>query len=395
MPSYNYIAVNSESKKVKGKLFAENSDELIKNLRSKQLMLTSYQELQEEVRRVYKLKANEAADFSREISAMLSAGITIIHALDIMLRRDIKEKLKAVYSAVYKNLNNGKTLSEAMEAQGEAFPRLLINMYKTGEESGHLDIVAGKMAVHYTKEHRLNNKIKSATLYPKILLGLLSIVVMVIFTLILPKFFKLFEGIQLPLVTRIVIAISNAFLHYWYLIIIGIVLLISAVKQLLKQKDVRLEVDRIKLRIPKIGTLNKIIYTARFSRTLSSLYSSGLSIVKALSVCSSTIGNTYIESQMPAAIEKVRNGDTLSSAIESIKGFDVKLPLSVYIGQESGQLDKMLDSVADSFDYEAEMAAEKLVTFLEPVLIVFMAMVVGVIALAVMLPIITLYQNIG
>jgi len=395
MPVYKYTAINLKSNKIKGKMFAEDSEELIIGLRSKELTLVSYYEVEEERKATYKLKANEVADFSQEISTMLGSGITIIHALDIMLKRDIKEKVKNTYINIYNDLSNGKTLSEALENQGEAFPRLFINMYKTGEESGHLDLVAGKMGVHYTKEHRLNNKIKSATMYPKILLTLLTGVVLLIFTVILPKFFKLFEGVELPLVTRIVVGISNAFINYGLFIIIGVFIIIAIFSNLLKQKSVRLKIDAFKLKIPKLGKLYKIIYTARFSRTLSSLYTSGLSIVKALTICSTTIGNTYIESQMPDAIDKVRNGEPLSSAIEGIIGFDIKLSLSIYVGQESGKLDKMLDTISDSFDYEAEIATEKMVTILEPALIVFMSIIVGFIALSVMLPIITLYQNVG
>jgi len=395
MPNYKYTAINLDAKKVTGKLFAESSDELIKALRSKELLLDSFYEIEEEKRSAYKLKAYDVADFSREISVMLGAGISLIHSLDIMIKRDSKEKVKNIYVKIYNDLSNGKTLSEALEEQGETFPRLFINMYKTGEESGQLDYVAGKMAVHYTKEHRLNNKIKSATMYPKILLTLLSVVILVIFTVILPKFFKLFDDMPLPLPTRVVVFISHAFINYWIFIFIGVFVLIGLVSSIKKKPSVRLKLDRFKLKIPKVGRLLKIIYTARFSRTLSSLYSSGLSIVKALTICSTTIGNTYIESQMPGVIDKVRNGDTLSSAIQGIDGFDIKLALSVYIGQESGQLDKMLDTVSDSFDYEAEVASEKMVTILEPVLIVFMAAIVGFIAISVMLPIISLYQNIG
>lgn len=394
MPVFKYTAIDMDNKSVKGQASVINADELLQNLRSKQLMLLKYRIVEEEKKSAHKFKANEVADFSQELSTMLSAGISIIHALDIMLRRDIKEKVKQVYISVYNDISNGMTLSEALENQGNAFPTLFINMYRTGEESGTLDVVAGKMATHYTKEHRLNNKIKSATLYPKILLGLMLVVVIIIFTVILPQFLKLFEDIKLPLVTRIVIGLSNIIIHYWLFLLIGILSIILLVSYVKKMSRVRYSLDRMKLKVPKIGKLKKIIYTARFSRTLSSLYSSGLSMVKALNICSTTIGNSYIESQFQKAIDKVRNGESLSSAIQEIDGFDIKLSLSILVGQESGQLDKMLDTVSDSFDYEAEQATTKLLTFLEPMLIIFMAVIVGFIALSVLLPIISLYQNI-
>ncbi len=394
MPVFKYTAIDMDNKPFKGQASVIDADQLLQNLRSKQLMLLKYKIVEEEKKSIHKFKANEVADFSQELSTMLSAGISIIHALDIMLRRDIKEKVRQVYISVYNDISNGMTLSEALENQGNAFPTLFINMYRTGEESGTLDVVAGKMATHYTKEHRLNNKIKSATLYPKILLGLMLVVVIIIFTVILPQFLKLFEDIKLPLVTRIVIGLSNIIIHYWLFLLIGILSIILIVSYVKKMPQVRYSLDRMKLKVPKIGKLKKIIYTARFSRTLSSLYSSGLSMVKALNICSTTIGNSYIESQFQKAIEKVRNGETLSSAIQEIDGFDIKLSLSILVGQESGQLDKMLDIVSDSFDYEAEQATTKLLTFLEPVLIIFMAVIVGFIALSVLLPIISLYQNV-
>lgn len=394
MPIYKFTAVDLNNKNVKGQQNAQDGDDLIQIMRSKNLMVVSYYTVEEDRKYVYKLKANEVAEFSQEISTMLSAGITIIHALDIMLKRDIKEKVRQIYVGLYNDLSNGKTLSEAMEGMGETFPRLFVNMYKTGEESGKLDIVAAKMAMHYTKEHRLNNKVKSATTYPKILMGLMLVVVLVIFTVILPQFLKLFKNMTLPLVTRIVVGISHIIIKYWLFLLIGVLCLVGLISYIVKTPSVKLKIDRMKLKLPKIGKLNKIIYTARFSRTLSSLYSSGLSMVKALSICSTTIGNTYIESQFPNAIEKVRNGEPLSTAIQEIDGFDIKLALSILIGQESGQLDRMLDTVADSFDYEAEVATTKLLTYLEPLLIVFMAVIVGFIALSVLLPIISLYKNI-
>ena len=395
MPDFKYTAINSENKTVKGVETASSSDELIVNLRAKNLVLINYTSTESNKKAKHKLKPNELSEFCQEISTMLSAGMSLIHALNIMMKRDIKEKVKSIYTRLYNDISNGLTLSEAMEEQKESFPTLLINMIKTGEESGTLDLVSQKMAVHYTKEHRLNNKVKSATTYPKILFGLMIAVVIVIFTVIMPQFFELFKDMELPLPTRIVVGISDILIKYWMFIIVLIPIIILIFRTIFKQPNVKLKMDKLKISMPKIGTLNKIIYTARFSRTLSSLYSSGLSMMNALKICSTTIGNTYIEEQFPKAIEMVRNGEQLSTALEGIDGFDVKLALSVLVGQESGQLDKMLDTVADSFDYEAEMATTKLLTYLEPLLIVFMAVVVGFVALSVLLPIISLYQNIS
>ena len=254
---------------------------------------------------------------------------------------------------------------------------------------------ARKMADHYEKEHKLRGKIKSAMTYPVILFFITVAVVVLIFTLILPQFFTLFEGIELPAITRLMIAISNSMTSYWYIYLIGLLIIIALSGFLVTVPSVKRGLDHFKLKIPKIGKLMKIIYTARFARTLSSLYSSGLAMINALTIGGATIGNSYLQGQFPAVIEQVRNGEPLSASIKLIDGFDAKLVATIYIGEESGNLDSMLESVADSFDYEAEMATTRLVTFIEPIMIIIMASIVGGIMLSVMLPIMTLYQNIG
>jgi type IV pilus assembly protein PilC len=158
---------------------------------------------------------------------------------------------------------------------------------------------------------------------------------------------------------------------------------------------VKLQTDKVKLKIPKIGHLLRIIYTARFARNLSSLYSSGLPMINALNIGGDTVGNTYIRDQFISVVEAVRNGQALSAAVEQVDGFDAKLVATIYIGEESGRLDEMLENVSDAYDYEAEMATARMVTYIEPIMIITMAFMVGSIILSVMMPIMTLYQNIG
>ena len=337
----------------------------------------------------------ELSDFSRQVASMMASGITVIRAIKIMAERDIKPPLKKVYDTLYREIQRGNTLSFAMEATEGSFPELLINMYKAGEASGQMEGTARKMADHYEKEHKLNGKIKSAMTYPAILFVVTIMVVILIFTVILPQFFTLFKGIELPMITQIMINISTSLTNYWLFYIIGTLIMIVLMKFLLAVPSVKLGLDKFKLKIPQIGKLLKIIYTARFARTLSSLYSSGLAMINALNISGSIIGNTYLQSQFPDAIAQVRNGEPLSASIATIKGFDPKLVSTIYIGEESGNLDEMLETVADSFDYEAEMATTRMVTFIEPVMIIIMAVIVGGIMLSVMLPIMTLYQNIG
>ena len=394
MPVYKYTAKNLQSQLVKGTMEAASPDLVRRTLRQNNEFALHIHEIQEH-HKVYKLKPMEISDFSRQIASMLASGITMIRAIKIMEERDIKPAIKNVYGVLYQEIQRGNTLSYAMEATGGSFPELLINMYKSGEASGQMEGTARKMADHYEKEHKLRGKIKSAMTYPVILFVITIMVVVLIFTLILPQFFTLFEGIELPAITQLMINISNSMTTYWYLYLIGLLIVIVLGGFLITVPSVKKALDQFKLKIPKIGKLMKIIYTARFARTLSSLYSSGLAMINALTISGATIGNTYLQAQFPHAIEQVRNGEPLSASIQTIEGFDAKLVATIYIGEESGNLDDMLEAVADSFDYEAEMATTRLVTFIEPVMIIIMAVIVGGIMLSVMLPIMTLYQNIG
>ena len=394
MPVYKYTAKNLQSEVIRGTMEAKDPAAVRRTLRKNNEFAINIREV-EEHRKPYKLKPMEISDFSRQIASMLSSGITMIRAIKIMEERDIKPAIKKVYGVLYQEIQRGNTLSFAMEMTGGSFPELLINMYKSGEASGQMEGTARKMADHYEKEHKLRGKIKSAMTYPVILFVVTILVVILIFTLILPQFFTLFEGIELPAITRLMIGISNSMTTYWIFYLIGLLLVTFLVSFLITVPKVKLALDHFKLKIPKIGKLMKIIYTARFARTLSSLYSSGLAMINALTISGNTIGNSYLQNQFPQAIEQVRNGEPLSASIHTIDGFDAKLVATIYIGEESGNLDEMLESVADAFDYEAEMATTQLVTFIEPIMIIIMAVIIGGIMLSVMMPIMTLYQNVG
>lgn len=394
MPKYKYTAVDIENKKVTDIAEARNEAELGRLLRGQKLVLIKCKDIQAKTA-THRLKANETAEFSRQLASMLGSGITVVRAMDIIKERDFKPPLKLVYERLHRDVQLGFTLSEAMKLQGRAFPELFVNMYASGEASGQLEQVAQKMAVHFDKEHRLNGKVKSAMTYPMVLFGVTVIVIMLIFTVILPTFFTLFEDIEIPALTRGIIAVSAFLQKYWYMLIIGLLVFIALWQFITRYRSVALQVDTVKLKLPVIGKLLKIIYTARFARTLSSLYSSGLSMITALEISATIIRNTYIEDQFGELIKDVRNGDPLSRAVGAVDGFDVKLPASILIGEESGRLDSLLESTADSFDYEAEMATGRMVQLLEPAMIIFMAAVICFVMLAVMTPLLTLYQSIG
>jgi type IV pilus assembly protein PilC len=348
------------------------------------------------VQRQTKLKTAELADFCRQLAAMLSSGITLIRAMMIIARRDTKPHIKKVYEALIEDLQRGAPLSEAMAHRDRAFPELLISMIRAGESSGRMDVTALKMANTFDKKHRLDSKIKSATTYPIILIVLIVLVMIVIFTFVLPSFFDMFEGMSLPLPTRVVLAISGFLTNHFVGLTVGVAIAAASLIALFRQPGPKQKLDRFKLKIrPKVGKLLSTIYTARFARTMASLYVSGIPMIQALNIARGTIGNKYIEKQFDEVIYDLGNGRTLSQALGKVDGFESKLYSTILIGEESGRLEQMLESVADQFDYDSEMASQRLVTMLEPILIVVMAVVVAFVMISVMMPIYQMYQNIG
>lgn len=343
-------------------------------------------------RRPRTLRPQKLSDLCRQLSTLLASGVSLVRALTIISQDEgISAGLRRVYESVLSEVRKGSSLSDALEAQ-QVFPALMLGMVRAGEGSGRLDRVAERLAVHYEKAHQMNQQVKSALMYPMILAVLSVAVVIVIVTFVLPQFSDLFSTMDsLPAVTLALMAFSDFMVTKWYLLLLGLAALAAA---LLRSPSVRLALDRGKLKMPVFGRLHRIICTARFARTISSLYASGLPIITALQTARDTIGNAYIVSQFDAVLAQVRSGVSLSAALESVDGFQRKLCSSIAVGEETGQLDSMLDSIADSMEYDAQQASRRMMTILEPMLIVLMAFVVGFIIIAVMSPIIGSYSAI-
>ena len=396
MPKYKFTALDVNNKKISDTVDARDEENFRKIVRSRDLVPVRFKVLDEK-KSSYHMKANEVAEFCRQLSSMLSSGITAVRAMEILKQRDFKPKLKHIYEALHRDVQHGVSISEAMQHQGKVFPELLINMVASGEASGQMQNVTERMAIHYEKEHRLNGKVKNAMRYPKILAAVTLVVILIIFVMVLPEFIGMLQGLgtPLPAVTMVIIAVSDFLVVRWYILLIAVLVAIAAVQYLLSVYSIRLAFDKLKLRMPVIGKLLRIIYTARFARTLSSLYSSGVSMIRSLEITGTIIINKYIESQFPALIRDVRNGEPLSESVRKIKGFDSKLANTVLIGEEAGRLDSMLVSTADAFDYEAEQASGALVALAEPVMIAVMAVIIMVVLLAVMQPMASLYNSFG
>lgn len=396
MAKFRYLARDKQGDTVSGIMHAVDEDELYRKLKEQDKYLIDTENGMEDsaIRQLPMLMLSE---FNRELGDMLGAGVTLVRAFTILSQEETrKPKERAVLTSVLKLIRQGEAVSDAMEQQNGAFPLLMVNMYRAAETSGKLADTAKRLAVHYEKEHQLNIKIRGATIYPKILTGLVFVVLVFIMTFILPQLTDMFDTLEeLPAPTRILFGISGFVGRNWKGIIPVAAVAVVILIMLGKMPAVRVWRDRVKLKIPVIGRLLMVIYTARFARNLSSLYSSGIPIITAMQISRKTIGNCYIERQFDVAIGCLRAGGSLSEALEKIKGFRKKLPSVVRVGEESGDLVQMLDAMADSFDYESEMAVNRLISYLEPVLITLMAVLIGFIMIAVMMPIYESYSAIG
>ncbi|MDR1013541.1 MAG: type II secretion system F family protein [Coriobacteriales bacterium] len=394
MPLYRYRAVALDGSHRNGSTEAATAEALVASLRQEGLYLTTCSTAAP-AREAYRLKTVEVADFCRQLGAMLSAGIMLIRAMGILAGRDLKAPLRKTYENIIAELQRGSTLSEAMAGRGRAFPELLVNMVRAGEGTGRLDAVCEKMAVTYDKEHRLDSKLQQALVYPAILVVLVIGVVLVIFTFVLPQFMGLFEGMELPVPTKVVMGLSGFLVAHGIWLAVGASVAAAGLAALLRRPRPRRALDRVLLRLPKIGRLLCIIYTARFARTLSSLYASGIPMIKALAIARGTVGNTYIEAQFGTVLQALGNGHTLSGALGAVDGFEPKLRSTILIGEESGNLEKMLESIAEQYEYDSEMASQRLVSLVEPVLIVVMAAIVAFVIVSVLLPVYQMYAGIG
>lgn len=396
MAKYQYEALDRNGKTVTGIMNAFDEDELYRRLKEEEKYLVNVDNNLEE-QSMRQLSPLMLSEFNRELGDMLKAGVTLVRALTILSQEETrKAKERKVLAKVLKLVRQGESVADAMEQQRGAFPILMVNMYRAAETSGNLADTAARLAIHYEKEHQLNTKIRGATIYPKILSTLIVLVVIFILSFILPQLSGLFDSLeQLPLPTRILLAIGNFVSGYWkFLLVLAFVLVIVGMT-LSRMKSVRMARAKWKIRMPITGKLMMVVYTARFSRSLSSLYSAGIPIITAMQIAKKTVGNEYIEKRFDQAIADLRTGKPLSEAVEGIYGFRKKLSSVIRVGEESGDLVKMLDSLADSFDYESEMAVGRMLSYLEPALIVFMAFIIGFIMIAVMLPIYESYSAIG
>jgi len=334
--------------------------------------------------------------FSRQLSAMLEAGVTLVKALNIlylqMEKRNVKESIKRLYESVQK----GDQLSDALKKQEGVYPEIMISMVEAGEASGRLDSVIAKVADTFEKDVRLRNKVRSSMMYPIILAVLCVAVVLILVMKVLPVFMTMFtDDMVLPMPTKILLAFSDILTGYWYIIIFVISTIVIGIRVYASTENGKRKWHSLLMRLPVVGNTISKISAVRFTRTLGTLLASGMTLVQSLEIVIKVVGNRIVMDGLEVTKEDIRKGMPLS---QSLRKADI-LPPMVYsmigIGEESGTIEAMLDKTSEYYDDEVDNSIAKLVALLEPALIVFMAAVVGFIIIAIMLPIFEIYQSVG
>lgn len=397
MPQFRYTATNAQGKTVRGMADAPSEEALYTKLRDDGLYMSEALQTKR-VRSTFRpLKTAVLADFCRNLGTLLTAGVPLVRAFRIMAdERSIDPQQRALYEAVLGELRKGIPLSDAMESCAPAFPNLLLAMIHSAEGTGSIDHACTRMATYYEREHKMNQQVGNSMMYPLILCVLIVAVIAILMTFVLPQFKPMFDQMEkLPFLTQLLFDASDFVGANWPLLLVALALIFFGFKLLLAQPRIRRQWDRFILHAPVVGVLNRKICTARFASTLSNLYGSGVPIITTLGAARDSIGNRWIESQFDTALDSIRAGHSLSQSIAAIDGFEVKLASSIAVGEETGKLDSLLATISETLDYEAEMATKRLVTLLEPVMIVIMGLVVGGVVAAVIVPIYQSYGTIG
>lgn len=400
MKSFKYRAMKSDGTKIEGRFEGEDREEVISMITSNGYYPLKIEEVVEsksiEIDLFGRITTKDLAIFCRQFYTMLEAGVSIVSCLEILSVEISNKRLREIIVEVTEDVKKGDTLSESMAKYPKVFPQILIKMVESGEVAGNIDEMMKRLSLHFEKEYKLNNKIKSSMIYPAVLSVVAVAAVIFIMTFVMPTFIEMFEeeGIELPLITRGLIAVSKFMSSNWILLIIILIAIIIGFNIYRKSPTGIARLSKLKLVLPVIGKLNKKIIVSRYTRTLSTLLSAGVSLVHALPTVGGVLGNKVAEEAIMRSREKVVRGDTLSSTIFDEKIFPTMLASMVKIGEESGALDDLLNKTADFYDDEVEQAIQTSVALIEPILIVFMGLSIGIIVISIMLPMFDMYTQI-
>ena len=421
MANYQYAAKDSRGKTVEGTIQANDRTEAVSQLREKDLIVLRVDEQSKRFgrkqgegakkkrggsssglsRSLFKAKPTasktELTIFTRQLSTMISAGISLLESLEVLRDQAETPGMKACLEVLTSELRGGADLSTSMSKCPKVFNNLYVSMVRAGEASGQMDVILVRLAEYVEASEDLKREIKSAMTYPIISLVLVLGITAFLMIGVVPGFKEVFEGLgaELPGLTLAVLAISDWLVAKWYFAVAGIVAVLASYKFAKKTPQGELFFDHVALRLPVFGNLTRKVALARFSRTFATLIRSGVPILGTLDIVSATAGNRVVSDAVSASRESVRNGNMLSEPLSRTKVFPPMVVKMIAIGERSGALEQLLEKIAEFYDAQVKATIKSLTSLIEPILICFMGAIVGTVILAVFLPILNIIGELG
>lgn len=399
MATYQYIAKDITGHSITGVLDGASDAEVAEVLHKKDLIVVSIQPLKKKALKAKdkKIKLDDLVIFSRQLATMIDAGIPLVQALGILGEQIENPSLKNVVIKVRQDIEAGMSFCDALAKHPAIFSELFINMTRAGEASGMLDEVLDRLASYLEKSAALNRKVKSSLVYPAVVISMSIIITAILLLKVVPTFKGIFDllGGQLPLPTRILIGISDL-LRQYFLFVLGVLMLLGFVFQrYINTPKGRYNFDKTKLQTPVLGPLFVKVSVAKFSRTFSTLVKSGVSVLNALDIVAKTSGNKVIEEAVINCRTSVREGEPISKPLSKSGVFPPMVCRMIGVGEQTGQLEKMLTKIADFYDEQVDAAVAGLTSMIEPLVIAFLGIIIGGIVISLFMPIFKITQLIA
>jgi type IV pilus assembly protein PilC len=390
MPTYKYkTTINGKAQS--GEIEAENEQGALSKLKQKNIKVTSVKKKFESdfLSNKKPIKERDIVIFTRQFSTMVDAGLPLVQCLEILGKGSDNPAFGEIIMKIKTDIESGSNLSDAMRKHPKVFNALYANLVEAGEAGGILDTILNRLANYIEKALALKKKVKAAMVYPGAIVTVAVTVVAFLMVFVIPTFATMFEGggAELPGPTAIVMDISNFFRNQWYYIIGGPILFFIVFKKIYATERGNIEIDRIALKLPVFGMLIRKVSTAKFSRTLGTLLSSGVPLIEGMDICARTAGNKIVEIAILNSIEAIKEGETIAAPLARENVFPAMVIQMIDVGESAGALDGMLSKIADFYDEEVDTAVDGLTALLEPILMVFLGIVVGFIVVAMYLPI--------
>ncbi len=401
MSDFTYVAINRDGKEIKGTIEAGDINSARTKLKSDGLTPVTVKAASIFTKDISfggkKVKTRDLSVFCRQFSSILNAGVTVVEALNMLAEQTENPALKKALSDTCSLVEQGETLAGAMAKYPNVFPVMLVTLVEAGEQSGTLEMSFQRMSIQFEKTAKLQGLVKKAMIYPIVLLCVAVIVVIIMSVAVIPQFVEMFEdmGSELPFITQMVMALSNFLIHKWYILILCVIILVISVKFAGKTEGGQAFFGNLAMKAPIFGGMNVKSYSAKFARTLSTLVTSGLALSSALEITAKAMSNIHFKRAVEKSKSEIEQGISLSVPIRSSGIFPSMVPNMLAIGEQTGNVEEMLDKVADYYEEETELATQSLTAMMEPVIIVVMGIIVGFLVVAMYMPMISMYGGMG